>query len=125
MADPSIGTETANDFVTIVTTVGMGVGAGIAAIVARLGWKSGDKSITKPEELVEIRSAIVDSSAIDRLTASIEAHSMNLIAAKVAAAEITKDFDRVLTAFENMATELRELGREIREAAREASRTKN
>ena len=78
MADPSAGTD-------IFTYVGYAIGAVIAAVVARLGWNSGKKNLEKPEEMVEIRSAIIDTKSMDRLTAAVEALGMNMIESKVEA----------------------------------------
>jgi hypothetical protein len=115
MADPATGTDPQAVF----TYIGYAVGAIIAAVVARLGWNSGKKTVEKPEELVEIRSAIVDTKAIDRLTASVEALGMSMIAGKIEAKKVEDIADRAVKAIEALADEVRNLSRETRELARE------
>lgn len=118
MADPAAaGTD-------VFTYIGYAVGAIIAAVVARLGWNSGKKAIDKPEELVEIRSAIVDTKAMDRLTASVEGLGVTMISGKVEAKKIEDLAERAVRAVEGLTEEVRNLSRETRELARDISNNK-
>lgn len=110
--DPGTGTD-------IFTYIGYAIGAIIAAVIARMGWNSGKKAIDKPEELVEIRSAIVDTKAMDRLTASVEALGMNIIEGRVEAKKVEDIADRAVRAVEGLSDEVRNLSRETRELARD------
>ena len=112
MADPATGTD-------IFTYIGYAIGAIIAATVARLGWNSGKKSLDKPEEMVEIRSAIIDTKAMDRLTAAVEALGMNIIEGKLETKKTEELAERAVRSIEALSEEVRELSRETRGLARE------
>lgn len=58
--------------------VGAMIGSMIAALVMRLGWKSGGGTKPAAEKSLQIEGALVDSSSVMKLAAAIEAMSMTL-----------------------------------------------
>lgn len=113
MADP---TSNPGD---IFTYLGMGIGGVIAVVVARLGWNSGGKVLQNPGDVVEVKSALVDSSSVVALAGSIEGHAMT---SRELAKRSEEHLDRLITAMEAHTDELRQLSREVRELAREAGK---
>lgn len=114
MADPTGGSPG-----DLFTYIGMGIGGIIAVVVARLGWNSGGKAIKAPEDVVEVRNAIVDSKSIQVLSASIEGHAMT---GRELAKRAEENASLLAEKLHDHNEELRNLAREIRELAREIAK---
>lgn len=123
MADPNIG---GIDVSTIWTTLGAILGTAIAAFAVRMGWKSGGKEMESPTQVAEIQSAIVDSSSVKMLAASIEGLSFTLLELKKTSTDnsvmVEKSIDNLIEALENQTHEVREHAREVRDHAREVAK---
>lgn len=124
MADPTGGI----DWNTIGIFSGGFLGTAIGALALRMGWKSGSKEVANPTDTVELKSAIVDSSSIKLLAASIEGLGFNLLELKKISSESNeknqKLVERLIESIENQTEEIRRLGREIRDHASEVGKIK-
>ena len=114
MADPTGGANPGDIF----TYIGMGIGGIVAVVVAHLGWNSGGRATQNPDQMVEVKNAIIDSSSINRLTAAIEAYSMTAMTLSKRGIETD---ERLSESMNQITEELRNLSREVREMAREIS----
>jgi hypothetical protein len=114
------------DPTTLWTLVGGGVGSAIAAFAIRMGWKNGGKEIEQPSANLEIKSAIIDSSSVKVLAASIEGLGFTLLELKkdahVASEGNVKLILKLIESIDANTQELREHAREIREHAREVAK---
>lgn len=105
-----------------------GVGTAIAAFAVRMGWKGGGREIENPSDVMELKSAIVDSSSVKLLAASIEGMGFNILEVKRLMGEHeernAKLAERLIDAIEDHTNEMRQLNREIRDHAREIAKAK-
>lgn len=121
MADPTNGLTP-----EVWTILFGGIGTAVAAFAVRMGWKSGGKEIESPSQVAEIKSAIVDSSSVKLLTASIEGLGFNLLEFKKLNNDNTDEnrklVEKLIDAIDHQTSEIRDLAREIREHAREVAK---
>ncbi len=124
MADPvSVG---GIDWNQVITVTGGILGTALGALAIRMGWKRGGSEISSPSETVELKSAIVDSSSVKILAASIEGLSFTLLELKKFTTDTNEESfkltEKLIDSLDTHTQEIRELSREIREHARELSR---
>ena len=109
------------DWLVLVSTA---FGIMVAAFVTRMGWKSSapkEQAASHGGQSYHLDAALVDSASINRLTASIEACTLELMTSRElmkAANEKKLDATHKLSRMiENTANELTELRREIRDTS--------
>lgn len=124
MADPTGGI----DWNTIGIFSGGFIGTAIGALALRMGWKSGSKEAVSPTDAVELKSAIVDSSSVKVLSASIEGLGFTLLELKKFSTDTNeknaKLVENLIETIEAHTEEIRHLSREIRDHAREVGKIK-
>lgn len=98
------------------------LGLGILGIIAAFGVWFGRKSGSSSD--VEVAGALVDSRSVDRLTAAIEAHTMEMIAHRQDAEKARKARYRALEVMTGFAGEVEELRRAVVDMTNQIARSK-
>ena len=95
------------------------LGAALVGLLAAVGLRYGQKTPTPAEKTLEVAGALVDSQAVDRLTAAMLAHTAELAASRKDG-ERNRDLGhRLCDALNTMSGETEELRRAIAEVTRE------
>lgn len=89
------------------------VGSMVGAFVIRMGWKSGGGEKTSEKQFT-IDAALVDSKAVERHTAAIEAQTLEMVRAHQDADKMRAVGHRVADAMEDAVAEMREVRNEVR-----------
>jgi hypothetical protein len=103
------------------------LGVLIAAAVAALAGYFGPRLFGKPplpDKTVEVAGALVDARSVERLTAAIEAHNMEIVAIRHDAEKARQVGHKLVDAIEQVAGELEELRRGISDIRVDLARMK-